>query len=134
MRRRTRERMQECADMWETRGIRVWEEVWWMMPSTVGDLIGKLIGAGQGQVVMHPNVSICQSIITSCLNFTASKRNKIVSESLTFPSNLYIYHSLEQAGARLRLVSSDAGIPLPPDRMLGPIDEQTLSLCGPPAL
>jgi len=126
MPRRTRERLQEYADMWSTRGIRAWEEGWWMMPTSVGDLIGKIIGAGQGEVVMHPNVSICQSIITSCLNFTASKRNKIVSESLNFPSNLYIYHSLEQDGARLVLVPSEDGITVPLDRMLEAIDEQTL--------
>ena len=126
MPRRTRDRLQEYADMWATRGIRSWEEGWWMMATTVGDLIGKIIGAGEGEVVMHPNVSTCQSIITSCFNFSESKRNKIVSESLNFPSNLYIYHSLEQDGARFVTVPSDDGITVPLDRMLEAIDEETL--------
>src|ERR1051325_4353703 len=118
MPRRTRDRLQEYADMWATRGIRSWEEGWWMMPTTVGDLVGKIIGASEGEVVMHPNVSICQSIINSSLDFTG-KRNKIVSESLNFPSNLYIYHALERQGARLVTVPSD-------ERMLAAIDEETL--------
>ena len=125
MPRRTRDRLEEYADMWSTRGIRAWEEGWWMMATTVGDMVGKIIGAGEGEVVMHPNVSICQSIITSCFAF-GSKRNKIVTESLNFPSNLYIYHSLEREGAELVIVPSDDGITVPLERMLNAIDEQTL--------
>src|ERR1051325_9852230 len=123
---RTRDRLQEYAEMGATRGIRAWEEGWWMMPTTVGDMIGKIIGAGAGEVVMHQNVSVCQSIITSCLDFSASKRNKIVSEGLNFPSNLYIYHALERDGARLVTVPSDDGMTVPLDRMLEAIDEETL--------
>jgi kynureninase len=126
MPRRTRDRLQEYADIWATRGIRAWEEGWWMMPTTVGDLIGKVIGAGPGEVVMHQNVSICQSIINSCFDFSNSKRNKIVSESLNFPSNLYIYNALRDQGARLVTVESDDGITVPLDRMLEAIDEETL--------
>ena len=125
MPRRTRDRLEEYADMWSTRGIRAWEEGWWMMATTVGDMVGKIIGAGEGEVVMHPNVSICQSIITSCFAY-GSKRNKIVTESLKFPSNLYIYHSLEREGAELVIVPSDDGITVPLERMLNAIDEQTL--------
>jgi kynureninase len=125
MPRRTRERLQEYADMWSTRGIRAWEEGWWMMPQTVGDMIGKIIGAGEGEVVMHPNVSICQSIIASCFAF-GSNRNKIISESLNFPSNLYIYHALEREGAQFVTVPSDDGLTVPLEKMLEAIDEETL--------
>src|SRR5262249_28917202 len=121
---RTRDRSQEYADMWATRGIRAWEEGWWMMPTSVGDLIGKIIGAGDGEVVMPPNVSICQSIITGCLDFS-QKRNKIVTESLNFPSNLYIYHALRN-GARVVTVPSDDQMAVPLDKMLEAIDDQTL--------
>ncbi|MBI3694760.1 MAG: aminotransferase class V-fold PLP-dependent enzyme [Acidobacteria bacterium] len=125
MPRRTRERLAEYAEVWATRGIRAWEEGWWEMPVAVGDLIGKIIGAGPGEVVMQQNVSICQAIVTSCLDWTA-KRNQIVSEALNFPSNLYIYHGLERLGARLVTVPSDDGITVPLERMLAAIDEQTL--------
>jgi kynureninase len=126
MPQRTRDRLQEYADIWATRGIRAWEEGWWMMPTTVGDLIGKIIGAGQGEVVMHQNVSICQSIIASCFDLGRQGRNKIVSESLNFPSNIYIYHALERDGARFVTVPSDDGITVPLERMLEAIDEETL--------
>ena len=121
---RTRANLQEFADIWATRGIRAWEEGWWEMPVTVGDLIGKIIGAGQGEVVMHPNVSICQSIVLSCFDWTG-KRNKVVSEDLNFPSNLYIYNELQRLGARLVTVPSEDGIRVPLERLLEAIDEET---------
>ncbi|MGI8745099.1 MAG: aminotransferase class V-fold PLP-dependent enzyme [Bryobacteraceae bacterium] len=124
MPRRARDRLNEYADMWSTRGIRAWEEGWWDMSITVGNLIGQIIGAGPGEVTMHPNVSICQSIIHSCFDWQR-KRNKIVTESLNFPSNLYILHQLEQLGARVITVPSEDGITVPLDRMLAAIDEQT---------
>ncbi|MEW6211852.1 MAG: aminotransferase class V-fold PLP-dependent enzyme [Acidobacteriota bacterium] len=125
MPRRTRDRLQEYADMWATRGIRSWDEGWWMMATTVGDLVGKIIGAAEGEVVMHPNVSVCQSVVLSSLDFS-TPRNKIVSESFNFPSNLYIYHAIEKFGARLVTVPSQNGITVPLDRMLEAIDEETL--------
>ncbi len=121
MPRRTRDRLKQYADEWDARGIRAWEEGWWEMPVTVGDLVGKIIGAGPGEVVMQQNVSICQSIVAGCFDWSA-KRNKIVTEDMNFPSNLYIY---QQSGARLATVPSPDGITVPLDRMLAAIDQET---------
>lgn len=124
MPRRTRERLNEYAEIWSTRGIRAWEEGWWGMTIEVGNLIGRIIGAGPGEVTMHPNVSICQSIVHSCFDWH-DKRNKIVTESLNFPSNLYILHGLERLGARVVTVASEDGMTIPLDHLLAAIDEQT---------
>jgi len=125
MPRRTRDRLNEYADVWSTRGIRAWEEGWWEMPIAVGNLIAKIIGAGDGEVTMHPNVSIAQSIMASCFDF-AGKRNKVVSEGLNFPSNLYIHHQLESLGARVVTVPSEDGFTIPQDQLLRAIDRETL--------
>lgn len=124
MPRRTRDRLNKYADAWATRGIRAWEEGWWEMPVAVGDLIGRIIGAGSGEVVMHQNVAVCQSIVQSCFNWTG-KRNKLVSEAMNFPSNLYAFGELKKLGARVELVPSDDGVTIPLDRMLAAIDEET---------
>ena len=125
MPRRTRDRLNEYADIWATRSIRAWEEGWWEMPITVGNLIAKIIGAGEGEVTMHPNVSICQSVVASCFDWTG-KRNKIVSEGLNFPSNLYIYRRLESLGAQVVTVASEDGITVPLQKLLAAIDDRTL--------
>jgi kynureninase len=121
---RTREYLAEYAETWASRGIRAWEEGWWEMPVKIGDLIGKIIGAEPGEIVMQPNVSVCQSVVLSCFDWTG-KRNKIVTEDLNFPSNLYIYKALEREGARLVTVASLDGVTVPLERMLASIDEET---------
>ncbi len=93
--------LQQFADTWSSRGIRAWEEGWWDMPVTVGNLIASIIGAGSGEVVMHQNVSICQSMVTSCFDWNGP-RNKLVTDGLNFPSNDYVYYGLER---------QDAGVP-----------------------
>jgi kynureninase len=125
MPRRTYERLHEYADAWATRSIRAWEEGWWEMPVTVGDLIGSIIGAGPGEVVMQQNVSTCVAAVLSCFDWSGP-RNKIVSEAFNFPSNLYQCHALERLGARVVTVPSDDGIGIPLDRMLAAIDGETL--------
>ena len=125
MPRRTRDRLNEYADVWSSRSIRAWEEGWWEMPITVGNLIGSIIGAGPGEVTMHPNVSVCQSIVASCFDWSG-RRNKVVSEGLNFPSNLYIHRQLERLGARVVTVPSEDGITIPQDKLLAAIDEETL--------
>jgi kynureninase len=124
MPRRASEALQEFADTWATRGIRAWDEGWWEMPVTTGDLIGTIIGAGPGEIVMQQNVSICQWIVTSCFDWRG-RRNKLVTDGLNFPSNDYIYHGLERHGARLVSVASPDGVTLPLELMLDAIDEQT---------
>ena len=124
MPRRTRTALQEFADTWATRGIRAWEEGWWDMPVTCGNLIGSIIGAPKGRVVMHQNVSVCQSIVTSCFDWNGP-RNKLVTDGLNFPSNDYIYHGLERQGAKIVSVLSTNGTTIPLESILQAIDEHT---------
>jgi kynureninase len=124
MPRRTADRLQEFGDTWATRGIRAWEEGWWEMPVTVGNLVGSIIGAGVGEVGMQQNVSICQSIVTSCFDWSG-RRNKLLTDGLNFPSNDYIYHGLTRVGARVVSVPSPDGLTLPVELLLDAIDEET---------
>jgi kynureninase len=124
MPRRARTALEEFTDTWATRGIRAWEEGWWMMPMTCGDLVGSIIGAPKGRVVMHQNVSICQSIVTSCFDW-GRPRNKLVTDGLNFPSNDYIYHGLTRQGAEIVSVASVDGMTVPLERILEAIDERT---------
>jgi len=117
-------RMQEFADTWASRGIRAWKEGWWEMPVTVGNLVGRIIGAGEGEVAMQQNVSICQSVVTSCFDWSR-RRNKLLTDGLNFPSNDYVYHGLARWGARVETVASPDGLTLPVELLLDAIDEET---------
>lgn len=126
MPRATYDRLHDYAEMWATRGVRAWAEGWWEMPTRIGDEVARIIGAETGTVVMHQNVSICQSLILSCFD-PKPERNKIVCEELNFPSVLYVYEAHARDGRlRLETVRSDDGITIPLERMLAAIDEETL--------
>ena len=129
MPRATYDRLHEYADIWASRGVRAWAEGWWDKPVTVGNEVAQIIGADANTVVMHQNVSICQSLILSCLLPlpSDSKRNKIVCEELNFPSVMYVYEAHARAhNLRIETVRSDDGITIPTERMLAAIDEETL--------
>src|SRR5207302_11451058 len=55
-------RIKQYAHDWKTRGIRMWGEGWWELPLTVGDQIGRIIGAPPGTTTMHQNVTIAEAI------------------------------------------------------------------------
>ena len=129
MPRATYDRLHEYAEVWATRGVRAWAEGWWDMPVTIGNEIARIIGAEANSVVMHQNVSICQSLILSCLLPlpSDSKRNKIVCEELNFPSVMYVYEAHARAhNLRIETVKSDDGITIPIESMLAAIDDETL--------
>src|SRR2546425_11266216 len=128
MPRATYDRLHEYADLWAARGVRAWAEGWWDMPVTIGNEVARIIGADRDTVVMHQNVSICQSLILSCLLPPKDpKRNKIVYEELNFPSVMYVYEAHARNGRlRIETVKSDDGITVSLERMLAAIDEETL--------
>lgn len=122
----TYDQLHEYADLWATRGVRAWAEGWWEMPLTLGDELARIIGADPGTVVMHQNVSVCQSLILSCFDPTP-ERNKIVYSELNFPSVMYVYEAHARNGKiRIETVKSDDGITVSLERMLAAIDETTL--------
>ncbi len=125
MPRAAADKVKAYTDLWATRGVRAWAEGWWQMPLSTGDAIGRLIGAAPGSVVMHQNVSVCQSLLLSCFDLSGP-RNKIVYDDLNFPSVMYVYEAHRAQGARIETVASEDGITVPLEKMLAAIDETTL--------
>ena len=112
------ERVLEYARSWNTRGVRAWEEGWWDLPLTVGDQIGRLIGAPPGSVSMHQNVTIAEAVVASCFTFDGPRR-RVVYEEGNFPSVRYLYQAQERRGADILVAADDEGV-------VEAIDERTL--------
>jgi kynureninase len=113
------------ADTWATRGVRAWEERWWMLSLEVGNEIGALMNASANSISVHQNVTTCQAVVASCFDFSGP-RNKIVYDDLNFPSVMYFWEAQQRNGARVHMVKTDDGVTVPIDRLLDAIDEQTL--------
>jgi kynureninase len=111
------ERLVEYAQTWKKRGIRAWAEGWWEMPLTVGDQVGRIIGAPPGSTVMHQNVAVAEAIVVSCFRPVDPHRNRVVYEEGNFPSVRYLYQA--QPELDVVVVADDEAI-------VEAIDERTL--------
>jgi kynureninase len=87
------DRLAEYARLWEERGIRAWAEGWWASAWTVGDQVGRIVGAPPGSTVMHQNVTIAEAVALSCFRAVDSARNRVVYERGNFPSVRYLYQA-----------------------------------------
>ncbi|HUR91250.1 MAG TPA: aminotransferase class V-fold PLP-dependent enzyme [Gemmatimonadaceae bacterium] len=118
-------RLGEYASDWGGKGVKAWNAGWWELPVTVGNVIAPLIGAGENEVVMLPNVSIAQATVLSALDFPP-ERNRIVMTDLDFPSVRYgAAEMAPRVGAEIVSVVSDDGIGVDMERLLQAIDERT---------
>src|SRR5207249_7985766 len=95
------------------------------MSMQVGDLIAKIVSGARGSIQIQPNASIALASVASCLDFKSSKRNKIVTSALDFPSMKYIWDAQQRVGARVEVVPSDDGVEVPLERILDAIDDRT---------
>ena len=117
MPRRAEERLAEYARTWRERGIRAWGEGWWATPMTVGDQVGRIVGAPPGTTVMHQNVAIAEAVVLSCFLPPDVARNRVVYERGNFPSVRYLY----QAQPQLEVVVCEDD-----EEIVEAIDERTL--------
>jgi kynureninase len=119
------DRLAEYVDQWAELGVKAWANGWWELPIRAGDEIAPLIGAGNGEVAMLPNLTIAQTSVLTSLDY-ASPRNRIVMTAADFPSVRYVYDRLAtRLGAEIVVVPADDGIGVDTQRLVDAIDERT---------
>jgi kynureninase len=104
------ERMKKAVEEeWGADLIRGWNKGWWESPSRIGDKIGSLLGAAEGQVVVGDQTSInLFKLATAALTLQPDKK-RIVTDTLNFPSDLYILQGINNLlGNRHEIISIDA--------------------------
>ncbi len=101
------------AQEWGQGLIRSWNSAGWVhLPHKLGDQVARLIGAGDGEVVVTDTTSInlykALSAALSIARQDAPQRRVVVSERSNFPTDLYIAQSLcQQHGCTLKLVEPE---------------------------
>src|SRR6266571_3976553 len=112
--RAARNSMLSYYDAWEQHTSEdAWATNWWELSQRVGDQISRVLGAVPGSVQIQPNASIALSTVASCFDFRSSKRNKVVTTALDFPSMEYIWDARKNLGARIEIIPSEDGIVVP---------------------
>jgi len=100
-------------DEWGRELIKSWNTAGWItLPQRVGDKIGRLVGAGPGELVVADSTSVnLFKVLSAALAIARAgspARLRIVSERSNFPTDLYIADGLaRERGAELVLVDAD---------------------------
>jgi kynureninase len=114
------ERMERAVQSdWGTDLIRSWNKGWWEAPQRIGDLLGPLLGAASGQVIVSDQTSLnLFKLATAALRLRPG-RPRIVTDTLNFPSDLYILqgvvdllgdrHAIARIGSRDGDITPDLG-------------------------
>lgn len=119
------------ADTWGTLGVNSWGKphdsnpTWWDLNGYIGDKIAPLMSAPENSVLVHQNASIANSILFSALDFSDTKRNKVVITDMDFPSDVYVLRQWLPPHMNLDIVRSSDDISIDIDELLDAIDEQT---------
>jgi kynureninase len=111
---------------WGERLIRSWGEGWYEAPLRIGDKIGRLVGAAAGQVVVSDSTTVNLYKLVMAALALRPERGKVVTDTLNFPSDLYVLQGCLAADSALRrLVRVDPGEQDLTQAILAAIDEQT---------
>jgi kynureninase len=99
---------------WGRSLVRGWNKGWWESPLRVGEKIAGLVGAASGQVIVSDTVSIDLFKLAAVALAFQPQRSRIVTDTLNFPSDLYILQGLVHLlGSRheiVRIGSQDGDI------------------------
>jgi kynureninase len=127
--RRTIDRMKKAVEHeWGRDLIRGWNAGWWDAPRQIGEKIARLLGAGMGQVILSDTTSINLFKLVMAALGKQTGRNRIVSDTLNFPSDLYILQGCVRVlggSHEIHLVPSEDGITVDQGALFEALDERT---------
>lgn len=121
--RRSRARVNDYLDLWDTRGASAWYETWWAALAELRSRYGALIHAQPGSIALHPNVSSALGVVASTLDYTL--RPKVVVTSLDFPTIGYQWMAKASDGIDVVVLESPDGVSVPLEMYERAVDGRT---------
>jgi kynureninase len=110
---------------WGADLARSWDH-WVDLPGRAGDLVGTLIGAAPGQVLVTDNTTVNLYKLACAALDARPGRHVIVTDQDNFPSDRYVVEGIAaQRGAQLRMLATDINEGLAPDEVRAAVDEDT---------
>jgi kynureninase len=125
----TAERLEVVVEQeWGRDLIRGWNQGWYEASARLGEKVAQLVGAAPGQVILSDSTSAnLFKLVLAALELRPD-RNRIVSDTLNFPSDLYVLQGcVRLLGERhhIHLVPSEDDISVNLQALYDEIDEQT---------
>ena len=121
--RRSRERVNEYLDVWESRGASAWYDVWWAALAELRDRYARLVGAAGRDVALLPNISAALTAVAESIEY--DRRPRVVVTSLDFPTVAYQWLAKRGEGVEVVMIDSSDGVEVPLDRIDAAVDGRT---------
>ena len=121
---RAEERLRDFVAQWHDYGASAWYEHWWGLLGELRGRIEALFAAPAGTVALMPSTSACLAAISSSLDWT--KRNRIVTTELDFPTLLYQWKVRPEA--EMVVLKSPDGVHIDPQQFAEAVDDRTLAI------
>ena len=110
---------------WGTALVRSWDH-WFGLPERTGDLIGQLIGAAPGQVLVTDNTTVNLYKLACAALAARPGRRVIITDDDNFPSDRYVAEGIAaDRGAKLRMLPTDRNTGVDPAAIRAAVDGDT---------
>ncbi len=120
---RSRRKVAEFLDVWQSRGAAAWYDVWWEALGDLRQRYGRIVNAPPGDIALAPSISVALSAIAESLDYR--RRPKIVTTALDFPTVAYQWLAKARSGVELVVVESPDRISVPVDAIAAAVDDRT---------
>ena len=120
---RSRARVAEYLDLWDTRGASAWYEIWWAALAELRARYARWIGAAEGSIALHPNISTALTAVAESVDYR--RRPRVVVTSLDFPTLAYQWLARAGDGIEVVVVESPDGITVPVEAIARAVDGRT---------
>ena len=118
------DRLSDFVAKWHDLGASAWYEHWWGLLAELRSRVEAMFGAPDGTVALMPSTSACLAAVSSSLDWT--KRNRIVTTELDFPTLLYQWKV--RPDAEMVVLESHDGVHIDPQQYADAVDERTLAI------
>jgi selenocysteine lyase/cysteine desulfurase len=120
---RSRRKVAQFLDIWQSRGASAWYDVWWEALGELRARYGRIINAAPSDVGLAPSISVALSAVAESLDYR--KRPKVVITSLDFPTVAYQWLAKARSGVELVVVDSPDKISVPVEAIARAVDDRT---------
>jgi len=120
---RSRRKVAEFLDIWQSRAAAAWYDVWWEALTDLRARYGRVVNAAPGEIALAPSISVALSAIAESIDYR--RRPKVVITSLDFPTVAYQWLAKARAGVELVIVESPDRVSVPVDAIARAVDDRT---------
>jgi kynureninase len=122
---RSRRKVAEFLDIWQSRGAAAWYDVWWEAVDELRGRYGRIVNAPAGDIALAPSISVALTAVAESLDY--QRRPRVVITSLDFPTVAYQWLAKvpPRSGVELVVVDSPDKISVPVEAIARAVDDRT---------